>query len=283
MIAKISKNRIAITRFLIQLVFFITALGTFVVAFNGVKYIFSQIGTSEYIEPTSFVVGMIGLFIYTAIFGRFFCGFACAFGSLGDWIYFISRKIQRKFKIRTQKIQTAVSEKLQYLRFVVLALVILVCFLGSWDKIKGLSPWDVFSLIVSRHFAIKGYVAGMMVLLVIVVGMAMEERFFCKFLCPMGGVFSLIPTIPFFGIHKSKNTCLGGCSACERSCPMSIELEDDSNLETNDRCIQCQKCLNVCPKQNNHVKVAGLRGNEIWWTIIRALILLDVFWMVGII
>ena len=33
-------------------------------------------------------------------------------------------------------------------------------------------------------------------LLLIMLGMAWEERFFCKFLCPMGGIFSLLPILP---------------------------------------------------------------------------------------
>ena len=31
----------------------------------------------------------------TILFGRVFCGFVCAFGSLGDLVWFISRKIRK--------------------------------------------------------------------------------------------------------------------------------------------------------------------------------------------
>ena len=70
-------------RVIIQLIFFILIPSAYTAAFNGVKYIFSQIGAGEQIELTSFVSVLIMLCVFTMIFGRFFCGFACAFGSLG--------------------------------------------------------------------------------------------------------------------------------------------------------------------------------------------------------
>ena len=53
-------------------------------AFSGVKYIFTQMGNVQPLELTSFVTILIVLCLYTMVFGRFFCGFACAFGTLGD-------------------------------------------------------------------------------------------------------------------------------------------------------------------------------------------------------
>ena len=63
---------------------FILFPSMFTAAFNGVKYIFTQIGSGNRIELTSFVAVLLMLCVYTMIFGRFFCGFACAFGSFGD-------------------------------------------------------------------------------------------------------------------------------------------------------------------------------------------------------
>ena len=44
------------------------------------------IGNGQQVELTSFVTILIVLCLYTIVFGRFFCGFACAFGSLGDYL-----------------------------------------------------------------------------------------------------------------------------------------------------------------------------------------------------
>lgn len=83
-----------------QLLFFILFPSMFTAAFNGVKYIFTQIGSGNRIELTSFVAVLLMLCVYTMIFGRFFCGFACAFGSFGDAMHalYVSccRKLNKK-------------------------------------------------------------------------------------------------------------------------------------------------------------------------------------------
>ena len=71
-------------RAIIQLLYFMFLPSAYTAAFAGVKYIFTQLGAGEKIGLTSFVSVLIVLCLYTIVFGRFFCGFACAFGSFGD-------------------------------------------------------------------------------------------------------------------------------------------------------------------------------------------------------
>lgn len=68
----------------IQLLFFLFFPSAFVAGWNGVKYIFTQLGRRESVEMNSFVVVLCTLLAYTIVFGRFFCGYACAFGTFGD-------------------------------------------------------------------------------------------------------------------------------------------------------------------------------------------------------
>ncbi len=83
-------------RAIIQLLYFIFIPSVYTAAFAGVKYIFTQIGAGEKVALTSFVTVLIVVCIYTAVFGRFFCGFACAFGSLGDGVNALYRLICKK-------------------------------------------------------------------------------------------------------------------------------------------------------------------------------------------
>lgn len=84
---KINKRKIQkYIRMIIQLIFFTIMPSIYTTAFSGVKYIFTQIGNGQQVELTSFVTILIVLCLYTIVFGRFFCGFACAFGSLGDYL-----------------------------------------------------------------------------------------------------------------------------------------------------------------------------------------------------
>ena len=89
-----------IVRVVIQLFFFIMLPELFQAAFSGVKYIASQMHGSKSIEMVSFIMYLIILTGFTIVSGRFFCGFACAFGSFGDVVYIMSKFIQKKLNKR---------------------------------------------------------------------------------------------------------------------------------------------------------------------------------------
>ena len=102
-------------RALIQILYFLFLPSVYTAAFAGVKYIFTQIGAGEVIGLTSFVTVLIVLCAYTILFGRFFCGFACAFGSLGDGIHAFYIWCFKKKKKKPVLLSEKVAEKLSYL------------------------------------------------------------------------------------------------------------------------------------------------------------------------
>ena len=71
----------------VQLFFFVSMPGAFVAGFSGVKQIFLHIGAGEVLSVDSFTLSLLGLCGFTLLFDRFFCGYACAFGSLGDAVW----------------------------------------------------------------------------------------------------------------------------------------------------------------------------------------------------
>ena len=59
---------------------------------------------------------------------------------------------------------------------------------------------------------------GIGLLVLILLGMAVQPRFFCQFLCPMGAVFALLPVLPFARLHRQSDGCIPGCNACKQQC-----------------------------------------------------------------
>ena len=149
---------------MIQLLYFLFIPSAYTAAFNGVKYIFTQMGAKTHLEVTSFVAALIVLCVYTIVFGRFFCGFACAFGSLGDAVRALYVFICKKLKKKPITMKAAVVKKLQVVKYFVLAIIAVTCFTGVYSKAKGFSPWDVFSMLHARNFKLGGYTLGVVLL-----------------------------------------------------------------------------------------------------------------------
>lgn len=271
----------AYVRAAIQLMFFAFMPSAFTTAFAGVKYIFAQIGSNEPIEFNSFIKILAVLLVYTIVFGRFFCGYACAFGSLGDAIHSLYINVCKRFKKKPVVLNETLKRFLSYGKYIALIIILFISFKDMTSALKGCSPWDVFSMLRAGNLEINAYKIGAILLILIVIGMALCERFFCRFLCPMGAVFSLMPMIPGFSLRRNREDCINGCSGCKRVCPCDIEISDMNSIEVSGECFQCGKCMDVCPKQN--VKRAYVPQNfELCFTLIRAALLAGVLIWAGL-
>ena len=168
--------------------------------------------SGELLRLDSFVLSLIGLCGFTVLFGRFFCSYVCAFGGLGDFVYWLSGLVQKKLLHR--KKQFRLPERAvrwgQKVKYLLLVLIAVLCALGVYGKLTGTSPWDVFSRLTALKLPTAGYGAGIALFVLILIGMAAQPRFFCQFLCPMGAVFALLPVLPFAWLHRNGTRCIPG-------------------------------------------------------------------------
>ena len=150
-----------------------------------------------------------------------------------------------------------------------------MCIFGYGSAVSGGSPWTAFSHIrtgsVETGTALD--IIGLVLFGLCSIGMIFTERFFCRFFCPFGAVFSLLPVLPWAAVSRDKSQCLKGCKACKGVCPASLDLPyRGKSAELSDaekeyaiymgECFQCGKCAHVCPKTNagNAVLRSGTAG-----------------------
>ena len=251
-------------------------------AFSGLKYICTQVGAGQMIELTTFLVTLIALIAFTTIFGRFFCGFFCAFGTYSDFLYtiatFVRKSFRKKFKIKKEIISLPkkLSNIFRYGKYVVLVVVLAMCVLQKTDDIARLSPWVPFSRLQSlMPLGTEGSIINVILLVLISIGMLFVPRFFCRFLCPLGAIFALLPHLPISVLTRDKSSCAKGCSLCEKNCPAELTLADKNSEERVNmgECFSCGKCVYKCPKQNASATInkAGIKGYILM--IVKALIL----------
>ncbi|MFC1587686.1 4Fe-4S binding protein [Planctomycetota bacterium] len=69
------------------------------------------------------------------------------------------------------------------------------------------------------------------------------KRPFCRFVCPMGLIFSFFNRISVLQL-KVAATC-DHCDACQKNCPVDHKVYEDPNSPECVRCLQCTACKHV--------------------------------------
>jgi len=177
-----------------------------------------------------FLLGAI--VVYGLAAGRGFCGWFCPFGTLNDLLAFRKRPIHRP---------------LSYAKFAVLAGTVIAawalsdtifCKLCPAASIEASLPYLALGLArVNRPFLVH-----MGTLAATLAGMVLVARFWCRYLCPMGGLLGLFNRASLLHLSLDKARCTG-CRVCSGACPMGLEPHEEKD---DHNCVKCGACVEAC-------------------------------------
>ena len=144
------------------------------------------------------------------------------------------------------------------MKYILLAFLLLSILTGWYASLQGMSPWDVFSMLTARKLPNASYKIGIILLVLILIGMCTQERFFCQFLCPMGAVFAMMPLLPSALFNRNRDKCPSKCGLCRKRCPAHLEIDGDTPLSG--ECICCHACQVTCPRKN--IQIGPVKERE---------------------
>ena len=93
-----------------------------------------------------------------------------------------------------------------------------------------------------------------------------EKRFWCRYLCPVGGMNGLFAKLSILELRAESGTCSGSCSsyACFKGGAADGEgLETDgcplgshpAHLSDNRNCVLCMSCVQACPNRSPQLRL----------------------------
>lgn len=186
-----------------------------------------------------------------ALMGRFVCGWLCPFGLVQDLLH----KIPFSKKIKTFR-GDKILRKLKYVIFMVFVILLplfwvdilgqgapyfckLICPVGT---LEGGIPLVLLNK--TLRSTIGWLYTWKMVLLVLTVFLAIViYRPFCKYICPLGAVYSVFNPVSVFKYRVDKEKCVN-CGACAKVCKMQVNPVQNAN---DPECIRCGQCKKACP------------------------------------
>ena len=241
-------NTTQLLRHGVQLLAFLLFPGLFLTVFNALKDVIVALvtGTFALSALTGSLITLAVVLGVTVLWGRFFCGYLCTFGALQDLLAFARKKLIPEVRRMPEK----ADKLLKYTKYGVLLAVVLLVWVLQLPVDSTFSPWGVFGALLSGNLTVMGEAVptiGFGLLLGILILSFFVERAFCRYLCPLGALFTPLSAGRLFRIRRLETACTG-CQQCTRTCAMGVTVHEDDFVRSGE-CIDCMRCMAVCRPQ----------------------------------
>lgn len=213
--------------------------------FGGFETFLTWIATGALVPRVmiSSLILALGVIITVLLFRRGFCGWICPFGAIQEFLGKITKK-----KI---KIPKKLDFYLRYLKYLILIIIIVGTFITGILIFRDYDPFatffhfgkGIFWEIESEEFFT--HLIPFIITISILVASVFIERFWCKYLCPLGAFMGILSKLGLTKISKQKGC--NNCTLCKKKCPVGIDVCKDDHIKSAE-CISCMQCTSICPK-----------------------------------
>jgi NosR/NirI family nitrous oxide reductase transcriptional regulator len=162
-----------------------------------------------------------------------FCGWLCPFGALQELL----ANIAQKLKVPQITVPWGVHERLWPIKYII--------FLGLFgtslysvalaEQLAEVEPFKTAIILkFMREWPFTLYAIGLLAAGLFI------ERFFCRYLCPLGAGLAIPGRMRTFDWLKRWQECGSPCQRCARECPVQ-SIHPEGNINVNE-CIYCMHC-----------------------------------------
>lgn len=215
--------------------------------YGGLESLYSVIFSGTFIQKI--FIGTMTLLLITLLlsifFRRSFCGLICPFGALQEFFGLLGKKLfKRRFII-----PPVIDKPLRYLKYIILLITIIFAWKTAGLWMDPYDPWAAYGHLTGEFSSLTSeYIIALIILIIVAIGSILYDRFFCKYLCPMGAVYGIISKLSPSNIIRNNDKCIS-CGLCSKNCPVNIDVAHLSEI-TSAECLSCQSCVLSCPQKD---------------------------------
>lgn len=159
------------------------------------------------------------------VFGRGWCGYACWTGMILDLLPYKIPKDERK--------------NIGFIRYIVFIISLVFVSLLFILNVENKNYVMFWAFVIGN---IIYYAVGIILAFIL-----KDNRAFCKYICPITVFLKPMSYFTMLRVKCDKSKCIN-CKKCIKSCPMNVEMTDNSRKRKNGtECILCSNCIKECP------------------------------------
>ncbi|OQY19007.1 MAG: nitrate reductase [Desulfobacteraceae bacterium 4572_35.1] len=185
------------------------------------------------------LVGMALPVVLAFLCGRVFCGWICPIHYLSELSDRIRRLVTGKKQIKDRWLLPRWLLWIALIGELLLTMIIgapLFVFLSP----PGLVGRELMRLVFFNTLAIEGLVVVAVLLLNLI-----TRRFFCRYMCPLGGLLSLVARRRKLRVVIDPTSC-SHCNQCDKACPLGLEPQQGGGEYS--QCWNCGACVDACSR-----------------------------------
>lgn len=184
-------------------------------------------------EPLIFILWG-SVFIALLFWGRgAFCGWTCPFGALQELV----NRIAKALKVPQLTLPWGLHERLWALKYLIF-LGLFGFSLHSLEWAERLAEVEPFKTAIVLKF-MREWEYVLYAVALIVPGVFIE-RFYCRYLCPLGAALAIPGELRIFNWLKRYKECGSPCQRCAKDC-MVQAIHPEGEIDVNE-CLYCLHC-----------------------------------------
>jgi NosR/NirI family nitrite reductase transcriptional regulator len=185
------------------------------------------------IEPVIFMLwGFVALGLL--FWGRgVYCGWLCPFGALQE----LTNIVAQKLGVKQIAVPQGLHERLWAIKYTLFVGILALSFYSMHDALVMAEAEPFKTAISMRMMRAWPFVAFVVVLLF--AGLFIE-RFYCRYLCPLGAGLAIPAKLKIFDWLKRRPQCGRECRLCETKCTVGA-IDPLGRINPNE-CVLCLRC-----------------------------------------